>query len=67
MKETKGNSFGGFTSVERDSDNRFKVDWSEKSVLFTLTNPHNVAVQRFAWKPENNHEAICCSSNSGPC
>jgi hypothetical protein len=39
-----------------------QVDPNLKTVLFTLKNPHNVPVRRFALKAEKNDWAISCSS-----
>jgi hypothetical protein len=60
--DTKGNIFGGFTPVawasrewygnSRDDDNCAKPDDSQKSFLFTLKNPHNIAARRFWLKAE---------------
>jgi hypothetical protein len=67
--DTKGNIFGGFTSVEWKSPtvSRTKGDASEKSFLFMLKNPHNIPARRFALKSERKHEAIYCDSKRGPC
>jgi chaperonin cofactor prefoldin len=56
--DTDGNSFGGFTPVKweskqwnrknTDDDNTRKEDYSSKSFLFTLKNPHNISAKRFA-------------------
>jgi hypothetical protein len=74
--DTEGNIFGGFTPVEwesrewngenGDEDNTWKADDSEKSFLFTLKNPHNIAPRRFALDPAEKHQAICCDSEYGP-
>jgi hypothetical protein len=65
--DTNGNVFGGFTSMEWESrvkngkwnkDNRIKADGSEKSFLFMLQNPHNVAARIFALKGERKHRAL---------
>jgi hypothetical protein len=64
--DTKGNIFGGFTPVEWDSCGWYKADWSQKSFLFTLKNPHNIPAQRFAVKAERKIYEIYCTSASGP-
>jgi hypothetical protein len=51
----------GVARVER------KADDSEKSFLFTLKNPHNIAPRRLALIPGQKHQAIICDSGSGPC
>jgi hypothetical protein len=70
--DTNVNIFGWFTPVEWESRewngkggdeyNLFKADDSEKSFLFTLTNPHNIAPRTFALDPAQRYLAICCSS-----
>jgi hypothetical protein len=47
-------------------DNRRKVDYSQKSFLFTLKNPLNIPARRFALKAEKKYVAIYCSSRWGP-
>jgi hypothetical protein len=74
--DTNGNIFGGFTPVEwesrvsngkwGDTNNCWKGDESQKSFLFTLKNPQNVAPRRFALKAEKRHAAIYCNSERGP-
>jgi hypothetical protein len=43
-----------------------KADYSLKSFLFTLKNPHNIPARRFALKAEKKRQAICCISEYGP-
>jgi hypothetical protein len=50
-----------------DESNCWKADDSQKSFLFTLKNPHNVAARRFALNAEKKYAAICCDSECGPC
>jgi hypothetical protein len=64
--DTEGNIFGGFTPVEWESRSCSKADDSEKSFLFTLKNPHNIAPRRFALNPAKKHQAIYCDSTCGP-
>jgi hypothetical protein len=74
--DRKGNIFGGFTPLKwesrvhngkyGDQDNRFKTDDSQKSFLFTLKNPHNIAARRFVLKSDEKHKAIWCASTLGP-
>jgi hypothetical protein len=64
--DTKGNIFGGFTPTEWDSSGGWKADDSLKSFLFTLKNPHNIPMKRFALRPGMRHRAIDCSSKWGP-
>jgi hypothetical protein len=66
--DTDGNIFGGFTPVEWESSPqyKFKGDDSEKSFLFTLKNPHNVAARRFRLKAEMKHWALCFGPERGP-
>jgi hypothetical protein len=74
--DTKGNVFGGFTPVKWESpkwngklgkeDNRRKADYSLRSFLFTLQNPHNIPARRFALKAEEKWRAIWCISDGGP-
>jgi hypothetical protein len=68
IQDTKGSIFGGFTAVEWESRkyNCSKADPSLKSFLFTLTNPHNLPARKFALKPKEMDEAICCSPSYGP-
>jgi hypothetical protein len=73
--DTKGNIFGGFTGAAwescvwnekwGDEGNCSKADDSQKSFLFTLRNPHNVAARRFALKAEQKDAAISCHSRCG--
>jgi hypothetical protein len=58
IQDTRGNIFGGFTPVEWESGDWSKVDPSLKSFLFTLKNPHNFPLRRFALKDAMNHRAI---------
>jgi hypothetical protein len=66
--DTKGNIFGGFTPLTWESPLKTmaKADYSLKSFLFTLKNPHNIPAKRFALKAENKEEAIMCDSALGP-
>jgi hypothetical protein len=66
--ETDGNIFGGFTPVEWESPQpwKYKADDSQKSFLFTLKNPHNIAARTFALKTGAKHRAIQCNSKWGP-
>jgi hypothetical protein len=66
--DTKGNIFGGVTPVEWESPSqwKYKADDSEKSFLFTLKNPHNIAPRRFALIPAEKQRAILCNSEDGP-
>jgi hypothetical protein len=75
--DTDGNVFGGFTPLEWESrewnrgygneDSRCKADGSLRSFLFTLKNPHNIPVRRFALQAGEKGLAIDCGSRSGPC
>jgi hypothetical protein len=49
-----------------DHDNRWKVDDSLKSFLFTLKNPHNIPGRRFALMAQKKDVAILCNSECGP-
>jgi hypothetical protein len=64
--DTDGNIFGGFTPVEWESGCTYKADDSQKSFVFTLKNPHNVAARRFGLKPERKDRAIYGYSERGP-
>jgi hypothetical protein len=64
--DMKGNIFGGFTPVRWDSTTGWKVDPSQKSFIFTLKNPHNVPVRRFALSADKKGHAIYCYSDYGP-
>jgi uncharacterized protein YdcH (DUF465 family) len=74
--DTKGNIFGGFTPVEWESrvwngqygneNNTRKADDSQKTFIFTLKNPHNIPVRRFALKAQEKYRAIVCDSEEGP-
>jgi hypothetical protein len=46
------------TEKSEDEDNCCKADDSLKSFIFTLNNPDNVAVRKFAWKAEMSDRAI---------
>jgi hypothetical protein len=66
--DTDGNIFGGFTPVAWELLNGMcKADNSQKSFVFTLTNPHNVAAPRFALRAERKHTAMICNSGWGSC
>jgi hypothetical protein len=67
--DTKGNVFGGVTPVKWESSivGKDKADYSLKSFLFTMKNPHNIPAKRFALKAEKKDEAIYCGSTCGPC
>jgi hypothetical protein len=66
--DTEGSIFGGFTPVEWESPlfGRYEADDSEKSFLFTLKNPHNIAPRKFALIPAWKQRAINCDSGWGP-
>jgi hypothetical protein len=64
--DTAGNIFGGFTPLKWDSSYKHKADDSERSFLFTLKNPHNIAPRRFALIPARKHQTIFCDSEWGP-
>jgi hypothetical protein len=64
--DTEGNIFGAFTPVEWESRGDWTADDSEKSFLFTLTNPHNITPRRFALDPAMKQWAINCDSEWGP-
>jgi hypothetical protein len=74
--DTKGNIFGSFTPVKWESqiwkgdygnpNNTLKEDDSLKSFLFTLKNPNNFPVKRFALQPKMKHQAINCWAQLGP-
>jgi hypothetical protein len=68
LLDTEGNIFGGFTPVEWESppQAKYKADDSEKSFLFTLKNPHNIAPRRFALKATEKQRAVCSNSEWGP-
>jgi hypothetical protein len=48
IEMTIGFVFGGFTPLAWDSSSRGKSDSSEKSFLFTLKNPRNLAPRTFS-------------------
>jgi hypothetical protein len=60
-----GGIFGGFTPVEWESGDEWKVDYSQKSFLFTMKNPHNIPARRCGLKAERKGEAIDCNSEQG--
>jgi hypothetical protein len=74
--DTKGNIFGGFTPVEwesrmwnrkkGDETNCWKADASQKSFLFTLRNPHNVAARKLTLRADGGDAAIQCNYGWGP-
>jgi hypothetical protein len=64
--DTEGNIFGGFTPVEWESRMCYQADYSLKSFLFTLKNPHNIPARKFELKAEGKNRAIKYDSGSGP-
>jgi hypothetical protein len=52
IRDTKGNIFGGFTPVKRDSSGGHKSDRTQTGFLVTLKNPHNMPPKQFALKSE---------------
>jgi hypothetical protein len=66
--DTHGNIFGGFTLVqwESPSSSRIKGDYSLRSFLFTLKNPHGIPARRFPLKFGEHHNAIDCDRRFGP-
>jgi hypothetical protein len=56
--------FGGFTPLAWSSRNNYAQDSSQKSFIFTLKNPHNLAARIFKQNPKTN--AICDYSGIGP-
>jgi hypothetical protein len=52
--------------VEWDSTSHSKADDNEKSFLFTLKNPHNIAPRRFAFDTAKKQHPIYCDSGWGP-
>jgi hypothetical protein len=44
----------------------WRADYSLKSFLFTLKNPHNIPARRFALNAEMKWRAIICDSEYGP-
>jgi hypothetical protein len=76
IQDQEGNVFGGFTAVQRETlkwprklgpeSNCFKADPSLKSFAFTLMNPHNFRVNKFALKAVKKDDAIPCNSSCGP-
>jgi hypothetical protein len=63
--DTDRNIFGGFTPVEWDSTSRYKANYSLKSFVFTLKNPHNVKARRFVLKAKEKDDAIYWDDNPG--
>jgi hypothetical protein len=70
-----GTSSGVFTAVEWElrvydlavyGENWSKAYDSEKSLLFTLTNPHNIGWRRFWLNRAKKHQAIICDSKCRP-
>jgi hypothetical protein len=66
IEDTAGNIFGGFTAVKWKSRGGPTADPSLKSFLFTLKNPHNFRVSKFALTAKGMNEAIECRSSWGP-
>jgi hypothetical protein len=64
--DTKGNIFGEFTPVEGESKNWRKADDSQKSFIFTLTNPHKVPAKKLTLKAEEKDSALFCAAFRGP-
>jgi hypothetical protein len=64
IQDTDGNTFGGFTPVELESDptGKSKADPSLKSFLSALEDPHNFPVMKFALEAEGKDRAIYCHS-----
>jgi hypothetical protein len=73
--DTEGNIFGGFTPVKWDSQvwsrrygrefSCLKIDYSLRSFLFTLKNPHNIAARIFELRARKKPCAIHCSPKCG--
>jgi hypothetical protein len=66
IQTTKDFIFGGYTPIAWDSSDSYKPDSSQKSFVFTLTNPHSIGSRRFALKPDHLNYAICASPSYGP-
>jgi hypothetical protein len=73
IEDTDGNIFGGFTPVEWESCTQhggysgcFKSDPSRKTFLFTLDNPHNFPVTKFALRIRPSDHALNCAPSRGP-
>jgi hypothetical protein len=74
--DTGRNIFGSLTLVEWESrewkrlileqNKTVKADGSLKSCLFTLKNPHNISVKRFALNDEKKNWTIYCWSQGIP-
>jgi hypothetical protein len=74
--ERERNIFGGFTPVKWESpesngngwkeNNCVKADDSQKSLIFTLKNRHNIGERRFAQKADEKCWAIDSGANCGP-
>jgi hypothetical protein len=62
---TKSFIFRGFTPLEWDSRNDWKVDNSRNNFLFTVKNPGNSNGQKFAIS--NPSYVIYCHSSYGSC
>jgi hypothetical protein len=69
IEDRNGNIFGGFTPVAWESRTQPpypKADPSLKGFLFSLKNPHNLPVTKFALRDEMKDRAIVCDSSYGP-
>jgi hypothetical protein len=75
IQDTKGNIFGGFTPLAWESfvpktltGAAFRPDPSQRSFLFTLKNPRDLAPRRFPLitKQKRPYAAIACSVHLGP-
>jgi hypothetical protein len=79
IEDTERNIFGGFTPVKWETPSSWKAvfgddgnraDWSLKSFLFTLKNPHKFPARKFALKAEQKAQKksmlIGCNSTWGP-
>jgi hypothetical protein len=66
IETTKGYIFGGYTPIHWDSSNRYKIDESGTSFLFSLKSPSTTGLLKFGLKTEGKRHAICCDQNYGP-
>ena len=65
-KNSKGNIFGGFTTIPWSSPKNSTYFSDKDSFIFTLTNIYNIEPTKFPNK-DNNNDSVRHTFNEGPC
>jgi hypothetical protein len=65
--DINGNIFGGFNPGKWGSSNRWIIDYTLKSFIFTLKNPHKTPPMKFPLKCDMKEKAFHCMAGWGPC